>query len=172
MRPWIWWGLLAHWVVAVGCGPNGGEPHGVWTDPATGLVWQVEASGDYLDWSAAVAACDALALAGWHDWRLPEISELRTLIRGCEETGADGECTASDDCADMACQTEACWACTTGQGPNQGCFGPEELNEPCLYAWSDTLVTDSLSRAWAVGFSSGFVYKPRIYYSFHARCVR
>ena len=64
----------------------------VCTDGDTGLVWQKEPTGDYMVWEDAQAHCDALSLDGFDDWRLPSISELRTLIRGCPETKSDGSC--------------------------------------------------------------------------------
>jgi hypothetical protein len=46
-----------------------------WTDPATGLTWTKQGSGD-VSWPQAVYYCRNLRLAGYDDWRLPTIDEL------------------------------------------------------------------------------------------------
>ena len=145
----------------------------VWTDPSTGLMWQARLPDTYATWRQAVAYCDTLILAGFDDWRLPHISELRTLLAGCEPTVTGGECAVSDACIEDACQTVACYACAYGDGPLNGCFAKaSRLEAPCEHYWSSDQVPDASDRAWAIGFAGGFIYKPRIYYSFHARCVR
>jgi hypothetical protein len=143
-----------------------------WTDPETGLTWQVNVASDYVNWSDAAAYCDGLELADRDDWRLPTISELRTLVRGCPETMTGGACGVTDSCVAMSCQDESCYPCDYGDGPHDGCYGHPDLPGGCEYDWSSSGVADAADRAWAVGFTSGFVYKPRIYYAFHARCVR
>ena len=51
---------------------------GTITDLDTGLMWtQVPASAR--DWSGAVAYAEQLTLAGYDDWRLPNIKELQSL---------------------------------------------------------------------------------------------
>jgi len=53
---------------------------GTITDRATGLTWQQGDSGSTLDWEGALATCEALDLAGHHDWRLPNTKELQTIV--------------------------------------------------------------------------------------------
>jgi hypothetical protein len=52
---------------------------GVWTDPATGLMWTRKDNGYALRWQPAVEYCRSLQLGGYSDWRLPAIDELRTI---------------------------------------------------------------------------------------------
>lgn len=163
--------------LSVGCGDGGGDEvddggPDVWTDPLTGLTWQVEPSSGYVDWADAKAHCAALHLAGFDDWYLPTISELRTLLRGCPGSGSGGWCGVTDQCPDTACSNDACYECDHGDGPNNGCFGAAELRGGCDYYWSATVVEGLDGRAWAVGFSGGFVFKPRQAYSYHGRCAR
>ncbi|MCZ7582687.1 MAG: DUF1566 domain-containing protein [Deltaproteobacteria bacterium] len=148
------------------------EDASVWTDPVTGLMWEVTPSSGFVNWDEARDHCDTLASDGHNDWRLPTISELRSLVRGCDRTDFDGPCPVSEECAERACQTGDCFACNFGGGPNDGCFAPPELEDACDYFWSSTLVPDGDARAWAIGFSSAFIYKPRTHFAFHARCVR
>jgi hypothetical protein len=49
---------------------------GVWTDPATGLMWTKKDNGRPVSWREAIHYCQGLQLAGHSDWRLPEIDEL------------------------------------------------------------------------------------------------
>jgi len=143
-----------------------------WTDPASGLTWQKTPASGYVNWQNAMDYCENLNLAERSDWRLPTIWELRTLVRDCYGTETGGPCAVTDACLEMSCQDETCYPCEYGEGPSDGCFGIPELPAGCDYYWSSSHVADASDRAWAVGFSSAFIYKPRVYYSFHARCVR
>ena len=54
--------------------------NGTVTDTSTGLMWQqATASGTYT-WKAALSYCEGLTLAGYTDWRLPNIKELRSIV--------------------------------------------------------------------------------------------
>ena len=52
---------------------------GTVTDEVTGLMWQKE-TNPRIGPKAADAACRKMSLAGYHDWRLPNIKELNTLL--------------------------------------------------------------------------------------------
>lgn len=70
----------------------------VWTDPKTGLMWsrisigqawsngQATGEAKKLSWKAAGEACAAFDLAGFNDWRLPEKTELESLMRLKEQS--------------------------------------------------------------------------------------
>jgi len=49
------------------------------TDTVTDLIWQKEYSGT-LTWVNALNYCEDLSYAGYTDWRLPNIEELKTLV--------------------------------------------------------------------------------------------
>lgn len=165
------------WVMLVGA-CDGDAPSaldfadGVWEDPDTGLMWQRDPPADFVSWTAATAYCDTVVLAGYDDWHLPSISELRTIIRDCPGTVTDGDCWITNECPVSDCSSDDCYACVHGDGPAEGCFSAPELLKPCEHYWSATFLPESPDRAWAVGFAGGFIYKPRIVYSFHVRCVR
>jgi hypothetical protein len=54
------------------------EVDGVWTDPATGLMWTRKDKGN-LNWKDAETYCQRLKLGGHTDWRLPSIDELEGI---------------------------------------------------------------------------------------------
>jgi len=55
---------------------------GTITDTTTGLMWQ-QAEAKAVTWEKALAYCERLDLAGYHDWRLPNIRELLSLVDEC-----------------------------------------------------------------------------------------
>lgn len=44
----------------------------------TGLMWQQGEAGS-MNWEDAFTYCEALSLAGYTDWRLPNIEELKSI---------------------------------------------------------------------------------------------
>jgi hypothetical protein len=53
---------------------------GTVSDTTTGLMWQKEDDLQSRTWTAALSYCETLSLAGYNDWRLPNIAELSTLV--------------------------------------------------------------------------------------------
>lgn len=49
------------------------------TDLDTGLMWQSAVAATGQTWSSALSLCNGLVLAGFDDWRLPDIRELHSL---------------------------------------------------------------------------------------------
>jgi len=60
---------------------------GTLTDAASGLVWQQADSLYDLNWGGALAYCENLDLAGYDDWRLPDVKELASLTFALGENG-------------------------------------------------------------------------------------
>jgi hypothetical protein len=63
---------------------------GTVTDLATLLMWQQDDSGTGMEWEEALGYCEALDVAGYDDWRLPNAKELQDLVdyeRGPQSTG-------------------------------------------------------------------------------------
>ncbi len=46
---------------------------GTVTDHNTGLTWQQQEDTTGRDWEAALSYCESLGLAGYSDWRLPNV---------------------------------------------------------------------------------------------------
>jgi hypothetical protein len=156
------------------------ETPGEWVDPNSVLIWQDPPYGKGSCWDTAVEYCEALG----NGWRLPNINELRSLIRGCPQNELGGECGLSDpDCLDVSC-AEACEPCKPLVGPGLcGCYWDEELNGFCLPSpeysngvyWSsskDTTEGNGGSR-WVVDFSRASVDAYSTFSMNRAiRCVR
>ncbi len=53
--------------------------NGTVTDIETKLMWQQGKAGG-MDWNEAKLYCQGLSLAGYTDWRLPKLFELKTLV--------------------------------------------------------------------------------------------
>jgi hypothetical protein len=53
---------------------------GTITDTLTGLMWQRQDDRTARAWEQALAYCEGLSLAGASDWRLPNITELQSIV--------------------------------------------------------------------------------------------
>jgi len=155
-----------------------------WVDTASKLMWQHSASEHRTLWEDADEYCDALAIAGHDDWRLPTIDDLRTLVRGCPDVEPTGKCCKSEKactlpyCNDEGfchydpeiCDCDVHCYCDLDAGPNDGCYGPKELAGSCREVWSSTSMNPYLG--WALNYASA---NPNVTYwhkCSHVRCVR
>ena len=59
---------------------------------STETVWQEPGSSDGMTWDEAVKYCEDLDTQKFTDWRLPTIGELRTFVKGCDDTKEGGGC--------------------------------------------------------------------------------
>ena len=52
------------------------------TDTKTGLLWQDNTDAKYIEknWTEAIRYCENLSFAGYDDWRLPNIIELKSIV--------------------------------------------------------------------------------------------
>jgi hypothetical protein len=141
-----------------------------WPDTTSNLCWQNPPSADPSGWQEATQYCNSLALGGHDDWRLPSISELRSLIRGCVTTAPGGACAVTDDCAGPGCWSDACNGCA-GEGPGHGgCFWDPAMEGACEWYWSSSSFAGYTSPAWFVDFNGGYVNY--VLENGYARCVR
>jgi len=159
------------------------EATSTWTDPSTGLVWQNPPYDGLKKWEDAKTYCTnneaGLPGTGWH---LPNISELRSLIRGCPNTETGGACGVTDVCSKcgvgQSCLSwdpchDDCSNCSSGDGPASGCYWPGEMEGVCSWYWSSSPVEDFGGYAFSVGFGSGGVGLGSVGYGDeHVRCVR
>jgi hypothetical protein len=149
-----------------------GSEGGTWYDPSSGLTWQNPPLDGTRIWSNAKSYCSGLTMDSG-GWRLPTISELRSLIRGCTATQTGGSCGVTESCLSYgSCRDSSCSGCLYNGGPSEGCYWPDELEGPCSWYWSSSAAVDPIDRAWYVDFVSGFVDLVRIGAGSHVRCVR
>jgi hypothetical protein len=173
-------------------GEGEGEGEECWLDPLTNLCWQDPPSDSPMNWYRASGTydadlnpgtenyCGALDHGGRSDWRLPNIDELISLIRGCQDGTATSDmskslcemtptgCAATDTCGDLT----TCSDCLNGSGPASGCYWDPALGETCDWYWSSSSDALYLSFAWGVGFNPGYVFCDGKSWNYRVRCVR
>jgi hypothetical protein len=135
------------------------------------LVWEDPPQSSTMTWSDAINHCSSLG----GDWRLPTINELRSFVVGCDATSTGGDCQVGDDCLEMSCQGTPCQGCTSGAGPDGGCYWDPQYSGTCSTSngyWSSSVVADNNTSVWLIGFDSGFLgYTDKENLSY-VRCVR
>ncbi|HPM48141.1 MAG TPA: DUF1566 domain-containing protein [bacterium] len=96
-----------------------------------------------MNWSDAKNYCES------DGWRLPTISELRTLVKNCPLTQKDGECKINDECLSDSCESQACKGCMYSNDGRYSVFKDSE------YLWSSSVVQYKEKNAWYLGFGDG-----------------
>jgi hypothetical protein len=153
----------------------------VWTDPTTGLMWQngteVGAHPYEAAYGEADGYCVALAWSGYSDWRLPSISELRSVIRDCRATETGGSCGVTDNCNnEYQCWNGACYGCNLNGGPGQGgSYWPPELicfEGSSVVYWSATYNSGWDGDGWFVEFNTATINQGDMGQPYSVRCVR
>ena len=159
------------------CIADGSQP-AEWTDPNTGYTWRVHPTmwGDDPRMSHTLAAqyCDDLG-----GWRMPTITELRSLIRGCTATTCGdsdescGGCGITDSCTTSGeCSSSLCDGCQLGNGPDHGCYWPEELEGECGSYWSTKSLDDENNFIFNVDFQDAAVSNIYKTSALHVRCIK
>ena len=158
--------------LALVCQNDVPTPEGTWKDPMSGLTWQTTPTGGPMKWFNAEAHCIGLSLDSG-GWRLPTVSELRTLLRGCPATEDGGSCNVEEGCLEYSCWDISCASCFYLKGPTFGCYWPENAQGACTTYWSSSTVTDDNGYAWYVSFDTGLVVSSSDVDAFKdVRCVR
>ncbi len=150
----------------------------VWNDEVFGRMWQLQvdpANPHMSNLNSAISYCENLSWAGFDDWHLPTIVDLRTLVRGCPYTEFGGDCGIDDSCInyDDACNDlMTCSGCTQGST----CYWPDELGHDCYQAWSLTMVLNSgdnmPTNAWVIDFSTAAIQELEMDQNAVVMCVR
>ncbi len=135
----------------------------------TDLNWSKKAPNK-MSWSDAKTYCANLNEDGYSDWRLPTISELRTLIKNCPATESGGACKITNECLSSKCRNDDCKGCKHFE---EGRYSKLEDTDQ---VWSSSEVSDYIYYAWNVDFGDGEVIgKSFISHKVHfalVRCVR
>jgi hypothetical protein len=148
------------------------QGNGTVLDPAPCLIWQKTPPPNQSFHDALVyCANNAAGLPGEY-WRLPNIDEVRSLVRGCAATKTDGPCWVTDECKETFCLGGAeCDGCASGGGPS-GCYWDPVLAGECGRLWSSTIRYGVEGNVWTVHFEQAVVQGVDSTSSFGARCVR
>ncbi|MCP4674497.1 MAG: DUF1566 domain-containing protein [Deltaproteobacteria bacterium] len=156
----------------------GCDMEGIWFDAVSGLCWEEPVSAEReLVWFEAIEYCRTLAIGGHDDWYLPDIADLRTLIRGCEATQTDGVCTDIGGSCEPNCgnvEDSNCEGCSYSDGPGEGGL----YLDPSLNGfgnsgfWSTSTDAGDSEYAWHVNFRSAKVSSVSKNSAFAVSCVR
>jgi hypothetical protein len=163
----------------------------IWNDPETDLSWQDPQKDAYdyddpgLPQPDALLYCEELVIGGHDDWRLPDIEELRTLIRGNPDTMTAGDCPMEEGSPRDDMSDPACGPATDYAGPGDGgCYWVPDLTGTCdkddpadegdrpIETVSSTVASDDSFWVADVLFHEGSVPFNHIYSLADVRCVR
>jgi hypothetical protein len=146
---------------------------GCWLDPDSGLCWEVLPGRDSLFWDDAIARCQGLTLGDSEDWYVPNLTELRTLVRGCPATEIGGACPLLDG-STFSDFEPACRGCDDGQGPGEGgCYWPSELAGSCQdYHWSSSEDAEDSDFVFPILFRDARISRGLKPFGNYVRCVR
>jgi hypothetical protein len=120
--------------------------NGTITDLTTGLMW-LKKPFEKKNWKAALAECEGLILAGYHDWRLPNILELQSIVNYRHRK------PAIDPVTFPGVPTEV----------------PADF---WLGYWSSTKYASNWDSAWIVNFVDGSLFHHKKKYKYFVRAVR
>jgi|GEM_PF-726763 len=131
------------------------------------LMWQYEIDSDEYGFDNAKKHCEKLIYAGHEDWRLPTISELRTLMKNCSTTQTGGSCGVKDSCLSLdSCRNSDCEGCSSDNSGKYSVFGDVG------WFWSSSVLSDGTGNAWYLNFYDGNVDNYLLYHEGNVRCVR
>lgn len=135
----------------------------------------------------AVKYCEDLDLDGKTDWRLPTISEIRTLVINCPDTETGGSCGITDDNASYAdFYSESCQGCTyfvETEYDSYSILGDtlldlnDGLGNSQVRMFSTSKVSDRDNRVWSLLFSEAGIsmvddsMDDADQFKHHVRCV-
>ena len=138
----------------------------------TSLEWSKKSRTSIGKRAEAVNYCKNLNENGYSDWRLPTISELRTLIEHCPGTQTGGKCSVTDNCLSYEdCRNAPCRGCYASSNGDYSRFGDTE------HLWSSSVQSGNSDEAWYVWFYDGEVNYGSMYVNGvgsygSVRCVR
>jgi hypothetical protein len=131
-------------------------------DHVTELCWQDPPDDEWRSHGEAQTYCASLVLNGFHEWRMPIIGELISLLRGCVTGNATADlgrsgCPISSspvDCPyDNCLLDEECLVCPSLEGPGEdGCYWDPTLGGSCAEHWSASPSQMLPGYKWTVDF--------------------
>ena len=132
---------------------------------SSNLQWSTKSSSREMNWNDAKQYCANLNEGGHSDWRLPNIDELRTLIKNHFETQTGGSCPISEKAEKLSSND---WS-DDCEGINGSYFS--KLGDTGWF-WSSSVLSDDSDNAWFVDFNGGDVSDGLKILKNYVRCVR
>ena len=138
------------------------DPNIFWTDPVTGYNWSAR-SPDMMTYNDSIEYCWKLG----NSWRLPTITEVRTLIQNCPDTETGGLCNINDNDCLGQCQNTNCTGCSWQVNGAYSKIGDGDVR-----FWSSSLHSNNSDFAWFVDFGLAKIYNETLeqYNIFH--CIK
>ena len=136
---------------------------GPYYDSESGLMWS-EKSLETMTLETAESYCTELSESGFSDWRMPTISELRTLIQNCSSTESGGSVGLTDDCLFLGCWAQD--SCPIDYYKEYSKLGDKSV------LWSSSLVPENTNNAWCIIFSGAEISYRSTNDKIYVRCVR
>lgn len=150
-----------------GCDSNSGKCK-PWTDSDSNLTWSAKAPKTML-WDDAVLYCQNLDEGGHDDWRMPNIDELRTLVRNCSGVMTGGACKVSEE--------NACLSYVSCFDTNCSCTETSQENDHYLkiddigILWSSSEVPE-FETVWGLQVNPSIISSCNKAVEYSVRCVR
>jgi hypothetical protein len=159
-----------------------------WCDDTSDLCWQDPPyqKNRGLCWQVAIDYCEQLSFDGYDDWRLPDITELRSLVRNCPGIETGGDCPVEDGSGwdvwdEEAVNKDSCLECYTEVSESTVCFWDPTLKGTCnrldevgsvVETWSSSPFVGDENYSWYVHFGLGVVGRNHTTSFADVRCVR
>ena len=130
------------------------------------LIWS-SGSTTTKDWDDAKSGCSHWSEGRFTSgWRLPTISELRTLIINCPTTETGGNCGVTDQCVTYGENYDGNYCYSNGSCNKVSLFGNSDICSTSLEhslfgervkLWSSSYQTDNPGYVWYVNFNNGAI---------------
>lgn len=141
-------------------------------DTSTGMIWSTIVL-NRMDWGNAKAYCEDFEEGGYNDWHLPNVDEIRTLIRNCSRMITGGECPISESNgrtsftgSDPDSSDDILVTCSCADTEAESVVGTRNKT-----LWTSSSVSDATMYAWTLdsNFSLSMEEKETIAFFY---CVR
>ncbi len=136
------------------------------------LQWSNRSSYE-MKWDDAVNYCRNLNEIGHSDWRLPNIDELRTIVKNCSKTQTGGLCKVSErnSCLSYNC-AEPKNSCSCEDRKSNNGFFNQLGDDENVKLWSSSVLSDTPALAWYIYFAKAKINNINKVASHYVRCVR
>jgi hypothetical protein len=126
------------------------------------LNWS-DLSSEEMTWENAIIFCETLG------GRLPTISELRALLKNCEDTILSGPCGIKDKClSTKECWNDACYGCQCDESDP----GKYSVFDEGYYLWSSSEQTDNNEEVWTINYYFAYVFSSIKLNTSYVRCIK